>query len=268
MKTLFLVASAAVLLQDPPPPPPSGPAGGKIEWGKDFLTGDKRARLEQRALLLYFTDGGLPCKALDDGPFSADEVVAAARRLLPVMLECFNDGAHSDLRVRFKITAFPTLIILEPDGKTSIEITARDAAGVGEELKKAGRRFPGRDVMWVSSMEAAIEKAKDSPRPLAAYLHAPEEDLAAAQDRIVKLAGQNRADKFIWIELAATMEAKDPMKVKYEFYSLPAIAFIDPRFPEPKWMTTYELPASAKSKSVQEQLEKMLKKYKDTKIKK
>jgi hypothetical protein len=267
MKTLFLVALAAVLLQDPPPPP-SGPKGGKIEWGRDLLAAEKRSRLEQRALLIYFTDGGLPCKALDDGPFSADDVVAAARRLLPVMLECPTDGAHSELRVRFKVTAFPTLLILEPDGKTSIEITAREAAEVGAEFSKAGRRFPGRDVMWVSSMEAAIEKAKDSPRPLAAYLHPPDEDLSAAQDRIVKLAGQGRADKFIWIELAATMEAKDPLKVKYEFYSLPAIAFIDPRFPEPKWMTTYELPASAKSKTVQDQLEKMLKKYKETKVKK
>lgn len=268
MKTLLLIAVAVTLIQDPPPPAPSGPAGGRIEWGRDFAAGEKRARLEQRALFLYFTDDGMPCKALDDGPFSTDDVVAAARRLVPVMLECPNEGAHSDLRVRLKVTAFPTIMILEPDGKTTSEITAREAPEISAELMKAARRFPGRDIMWTSSIESGVEKAKDAPRPIALYLHVAEEDLAASQDRIVKLASQGRVDKFIWVELAATMDEKDALKKKYEYYSLPAIAFIDPRYPEPKWMTTWELTAKVKSKDMQDQLEKMLKKYKDTKIKK
>lgn len=269
MKTLLLIVSAAALLQDPPPPPPpSAPPGGRIEWGRDFAAGEKRSRLEQRALFLYFTDGGLPSKALDAGAFSDDDVVAAARRLLPVMLDLPNDAAHSDLRVRLKVTAIPTLLILEPDGKTTSEITVREAPEIAAELTKAGRKFPGRDVMWVSSMEAGLEKAKDAPRPIAVYLHAADEDLAASQDRIVKLASQGRVDKFIWVELAATADDKDPLKKRFEYYSLPAIAFIDPRFPEPKWMTTWEITAKKNAKEVQEQLEKMLKKYKDTKIKK
>src|SRR5882672_4848482 len=123
MRTILIVAAAAVLLQDPPP---AAPTGGHIAWGSDLAASERRARLEQRAVLLYFTDGGLPCKALDAGAFSADEVVALSRRLFPVLLECPDDKAHAALRTRMKVTAFPTVTILEPDGKTHTEMLARE----------------------------------------------------------------------------------------------------------------------------------------------
>jgi len=263
MKTILLVAAAAVFLQDPPASP-----GGRVAWLKDPAAAERRARLEQRAMFLYFTDGGTPCKALDAGAFSASEVIAASKRLFPILLECPDDKAHADLRSRLKVTGFPMLAILEPDGKTHAEIMAREPADVAAELDKAAKRFPGRDVLWLSSIEAAVERAKDEPRPLALYFHAADEDLAAAQDRIVKLAGQARVDKFIWVELAATNDEKDPLKEKYQYLSLPAIGFVDPRFPEPKRIGIYELTAKVKPKDVQDKLEDRLKKYKDTKIKK
>ena len=264
MRTILMVSLAAVLAQDPP----AAPTGGKVAWGKEPAAAEKRARLEQRAIFLYFTDGGLPCKALDAGAFSSAEVINVCRRLLPVMLECTDEKAHEDWRKRLKVAAFPTLAILEPDMKTSYEITARDAGDLSAELTKAARRFPGRDVMWTSSIEGAIEKAKEDPRPIAIYFHAAEEDLGAAQERIVKLGGQSRVDKFIWVELTATSDDKDPLKQKYEYLSLPAIGWLDPRFSEPKKMGIFELKASAKAKDVQDKFEERLKKYKDTKVKK
>jgi|SRR5688572_1041309 len=265
MKTILLVTIAAALLQDPPP---AVRAGGKISWGKDPVAAEKRGRLEQRAVVFYFTDNGLPCKALDAGAFSAKEVINVSRRFLPVMLECPDEKAHDEWRKRLKVTAFPTITILEPDGKTHHEITAREPADLSAELLKVARRFPGRDVMWVTSIESAVEKAKEEARPLALYFHAADDDLGAAQDRLVKLGGQSRVDKFYWVELTATMDEKDPLKAKYEYYSLPAVAIVDSRFAEPKWLTTFELKATAKSKDEEDKLEKMLKKYKDTKIKK
>jgi len=266
MRTILMLSLAAALLQDPPPPPAK--TGGKVSWGKDPAAAEKRGKLEQRALVFYFTDGGLPCKALDGGAWSAKEVVTVSRRLLPVMLECPDEKSHDEWRKRLKVAAFPTIAILEPDGKTIHEITAREPADVAAELLKVARRFPGRDVMWVSSMEAAVEKAKDDPRPLAIYFHPADDELGAAQDRLIKLGGQSRIDKFHWVELTATTEEKDPLKAKYEFYSLPAVAIVDSRFPEPKWLTTFELKAAIKPKDVEDKLEKFLKKYKDTKIKK
>src|SRR5688572_888099 len=140
MKTILLVTLAAALLQDPPP---AAKAGGKIAWGRDAAAAEKRGRLEQRAVLFYFTDNGLPCKALDAGAFSEKEVVAVSRRLLPVMLECPDEKSHEEWRKRLKITAFPTIAILEPDGKTQHEITVREGAEVAAELLKVARKFPG-----------------------------------------------------------------------------------------------------------------------------
>src|SRR5688572_10483122 len=124
MRTMIALAVAAALVQDPP----SAPAGGSVAWGRDPAAAEKRSRLEQRAMLLYFTDGGLPSKALDAGAFSAKEVASAARRLLPVMLECPDEKAHAEWRTRLKVAAFPSVVILEPDGKTFTEVASREAA--------------------------------------------------------------------------------------------------------------------------------------------
>jgi hypothetical protein len=264
MRTLALLSLAVALVQDPP----SAPSGGKIAWGKDPAAAEKRARLEQRAMLLYFTDGGLPSKALDAGALSAAEVTSAARRVLPVILECADDKAHADWRMRLKVAAFPTIAILEPDGKTYAEITVREPADVAAEILKTARRFPGRDVLWVSSIESGMERAKDEPKPLALYFHGADDDLGAAQERLVKLAGQSRVDKFIWVELTATLDDKDPLKSKYDILTLPAIAFIDPRFNPPKQFGIYDLKEKTKPKDLQDKLEDRLKKYKDTRVKK
>jgi hypothetical protein len=261
MKTILLAVAAMALLQDP------AKTGGKVAWGSDPAAAEKRARLEHRAVFLYFTDGGMPCKALDAGAFSSGDMVTVCRRVLPVLLECPDDKAHADLRARLKITAFPSLVILEPDGKTQ-ELTARETADLAAELTKVARRFPGRDVLWLSSIEAALAKAKDEPRPVAVYLHVAEEDLASAQDRLLKLATQGRLDKFIWVELAATTDEKDPLKAEYDIETLPAIAFLDPRYSPPRQFGIYDLKEKAKSKDVQDKLDERLKKYKDTKVKK
>jgi hypothetical protein len=264
MRTLLLLAAATALVQDKS----TTQAGGRVDWGKNVAAAERRAKLEQRAILVYFTDGGAPSKALDAGAFSSDDVIKALRGMHPVLLECPDETAHADLRKRWGVSAFPTLMVVEPDGKTTQEILARAPAEVAAELAKVTRKFPGRDVLWLSSIDAAVQKSKDEPRPLAIYFHAADEDLSDSQDRLVKLAGQGRIDKFIWVELSATNDDKDALKVKYEYMSLPAIAFVDPRFPEPRQIGIFELKEKTKSKDVQDQLEKRLKKYKDTKIKK
>ena len=51
MKLLLAVLVAAAVVQEPAAKP-----GGKVEWGRDLPAAEKRARLEQRAMFLYFTD--------------------------------------------------------------------------------------------------------------------------------------------------------------------------------------------------------------------
>lgn len=261
MKTLLILAALAVLQETP-----SAPVGGKIAWRRDHSVAMKRARLEQRASLLYFTDGGLACRALDAGPFSDGAVVTAAGKLIPVLLECPDEKANAEIRKHHAVTGFPTLLILDPDGKSLGEVGAREAAAIAAELDKASKRFPGRAVLWHSSIDEGVARAKEEKKPVAIYFHEDKDDLADAQDRLGKLAG-SRVDKFVWVEIPATNDAQDASKTTYEYVSLPAIAFLDPRFDKPKRMGVFDLSAKAKSKDVQDKLDEKLKRYKDAKVK-
>ncbi|HTF56262.1 MAG TPA: hypothetical protein VK661_03265 [Planctomycetota bacterium] len=261
MKTLLILA-ALVVFQDTP----SAPVGGKITWRRDVSVAMKRARLEQRASLLYFTDGGLACRALDAGPFSDGAVVTVAGKLIPVLLECPDEKANAEIRKLHAVTGFPTLLILDPDGKPLGEVTAREAAAIAAELDKASKRFPGRPVLWHSSVDEGVARAKEEKKPVAVYFHDDKEDLADAQDRLSKLAG-SRVDKFVWVEIPSTNEDTDANKTTYQYISLPAVAFLDPRPDKPKRFGIYEITSKAKAKDVQDKLESMLKKYRDAKVK-
>jgi len=261
MKTLLILA-LVVFLQDPP----TAPVGGKVTWRRDPSVALKRARLEQRAALLYFTDGGLACRALDAGPFSDNGVIASAGKLIAVLLECSDEKANVELRKQYAVTGFPTLLVLDPDGKSIGEVGAREGPAIAAELDKASKRFPGRAVLWHSSLEEAVARAKDEKKPVAIYFHDDKDDLADAQDRITKLGG-SRVDKFVWVEIVATNEATDANKTTYEFYGLPAVAYVDPRFEKPKRMGVFEITSKLKSKDVQDKLDAALKKYKDAKVK-
>lgn len=263
MKTLLILAAAAVLLQDPS----AAPAGGKVTWRRDHSVAMKRARLEQRAALVYFTDGGLACRALDAGPFSDNGVVAAAAKVVPVLLECSDEKAHAELRKQYGVTGFPTLLLLDPEGKSIGEVGGRESGAIAADLDKAAKRFPGRAVLWHSSIDEGVARGKEDKKPVAIFFHDDKEDLADAQDRLTKLAGSNRLEKFVWVEIVAANDDKDANKTTYEFISLPAVAFVDPRGEKPRRMGVFEIGAKAKSKDVQDKLDAALKKYRDAKVK-
>jgi len=260
----FMLAAAAVwFLQDAPPRVP----GGKVEWWKDVPLAMKRAKLEQRALLVYFTDGSVPCRALEDGAFSSDVVAALAKDLIPLMLECPDDKAHEELRSRFGVEGFPTAAFADPEGKPIGELSSQDADGMAAEIAKMAKRHPGRPVLWARSQDAAIATARAAEKPLAVYFHDGKQDLIEAQEKVKKLTGSTRADKFTWFEMTATNDDKDPWKVKYEFYDLPAVVILDPRGDDAmkRVLALFEVYAKSKPAKIQEKVDRALKKYKDTK---
>jgi len=260
---LLLVAAALGCLQDTATRAP----GGKVEWWKDVAFAMKRAKLEQRALLLYFSDGSVPCRALEDGAFSSDVVAALSRDLIPLILECPDEKAHEELRSRFGVDGFPAAAFADPEGKPLGEISDLEADAVAGQIAKVAKRHPGRTVLWARSQEAAIATARAAEKPLAVYFHDGKQDLIEAQERVRKLTGSTRADKFTWIEIAATNEDKDPWKVKYEYYDLPSVVILDPRPDDAmkRVLSLFEIYSKTKPAKIQEKVDRALKKYKDTK---
>lgn len=262
---IILVTAALWCLQDSPARAP----GGKVEWWKDVPFAMKRAKLEQRALLLYFTDGSVPCRAFEDGAFSSEVVAALAKDLIPLILECPDDKAHEDLRTKFDVSGYPTAVFADPEGRPLGEISNQETDAVAGEIAKMARRHPGRPVLWARSQEAGIATARATEKPLAIYFHDGKQDLIEAQDRVRKLTGSARADKFTWVEITATNAEKDPWKAKYEYYDLPAVVLLDPR-PEDamkRVLSLFEIYAKTKPVKIQEKVDRALKKYKDTKVK-
>ena len=115
-------------------------AGQGIEYVSGYEAGRKRAAAERKPLLIVFRaswcrfSGELTQRTLAD-----ERVVGLARRSICVMVDADRDA---DVCRQFGVKAFPTLLILPPDG--------------GEPVRKTGRPS-------AASLAAALEKALATP---------------------------------------------------------------------------------------------------------
>ncbi len=83
---------------------------------KDFAEAQARAKEGGHDLLLDFeTTWCGPCKAMDRWVYTAKIVVDKAQEMKLVAVKIDGDE-HRDLVKKFKVTAYPTLILLSKDG--------------------------------------------------------------------------------------------------------------------------------------------------------
>ncbi|MBI4563234.1 MAG: hypothetical protein HY716_00885 [Planctomycetes bacterium] len=254
MKLIPIMAAWAFLQAGP---------GGKVEWFRDMALARKKAELQQKALLFYFHDGGPICKGYDDTVFSSDDVIREAHKSVPVFVDCSKEGAHEDLRTKYSVSAMPTLTVAKPDGAPYKEIELGDPARVAAQLRKIAEQFPGVPSFWTFSLEEAVESGKERKMPVAIYFHDGKTDVRQLAENIRKKL-KSRVDKCLWVEMAATEEDSNPVKVKYGFRTLPTLGIYDPR---DKDMATEPLGLFAifehdQPATVQKYFDKALKKFK------
>ncbi len=108
-------------------------ATGKVEWLTDFEAGKAEARAQNKTLLIDFTgsDWCPPCIALEKTVFSKPGFAEYAEKNL-VLLEvdfprrkeqsAAQKEANQKLAGQFGIEGFPTVVLLNPDGKTVGEL--------------------------------------------------------------------------------------------------------------------------------------------------
>jgi len=90
-------------------------SGRFVSFLHDFTAAEARAREEGKALLVDFeTTWCGPCKLMDEWVYTADAVVDAAGNLVAVKVD---GDERLDLKERFGVTGFPTVILLSPDGE-------------------------------------------------------------------------------------------------------------------------------------------------------
>lgn len=95
-------------------PRPQRGHGGEVPW----LTLEvAEATRRTRPMLVYFgAEWCAPCKILETQVFNQPEVASAMKELVPVYIDGDRDGA-SQLMERFKVAVYPTLLVIDPDGK-------------------------------------------------------------------------------------------------------------------------------------------------------
>lgn len=90
-------------------------AAREIEWLTDYRKALRLARKLKKPLLLNFcTTWGGPCKMMAERTYKDAEVVALTDDFVVVKID---GDQHRDLVKRFKITSYPTAILLDPGGK-------------------------------------------------------------------------------------------------------------------------------------------------------
>ena len=106
-------------------PAESVPAATLDGWSADFDKALEKAKAEKKCVLVEFTgsDWCPPCIAMRKDVFSKPEfVTAAAKNFILVELD-FPRGdpdlaeKHQPLLKKYKVTGFPTVVLLDPEGK-------------------------------------------------------------------------------------------------------------------------------------------------------
>lgn len=134
--TAALAAGLVFTACQPPQPAPaaapdSAPAPSATDadpWLTDFEAAKAKAAAEKKHLLLDFTgsDWCPPCKALHNGVFVKPEFLAYAKDNLVLVMVDFPEAKpqsetqkrlNQELSELFKVEGFPTIIVLDADGR-------------------------------------------------------------------------------------------------------------------------------------------------------
>lgn len=91
---------------------------GVVVWRTDFDAALKEARKAGKPLFVdFYTDWCGPCKYLDQTTYKDAKFVKASRSWVMVKLNAEKGARNPQLAKKFKVNAYPTLLMLDMRGK-------------------------------------------------------------------------------------------------------------------------------------------------------
>lgn len=165
---------------------------------------------------------------MNAGAFSNDKVVAAAQRVVPILVDCSAKGQNEELQQKYGVQGYPTAIYVDPEGKQIREMGSRDAGAIVSEIEGMAKKYPGRPSIWQGSFKAAVALGKQAKRPVAVYVADPKDDLLKLNAKLMKDLG-DRKTKFLWV-----LEIGHEAALKtYGVEAAPAVIVVDPKAEDP-----------------------------------
>ncbi len=91
------------------------PSATEIAWDFDYKGAVAKAKAVDKPLMVdCFATWCQPCKLLDETVFSRADVAEASKAFVMVKLDV---DKNSDIAKKLKVSAYPTVLFLTPDGK-------------------------------------------------------------------------------------------------------------------------------------------------------
>ena len=113
---------------------------GEIAWSYDFEAGLAQAKEADKPVMVDVSATWCaPCKLLDENVFSRADVADASKAFVTVRID---GDKRSDLVNKLKVTGYPTVLFLNPEGEEigrSVGAVSHDI--MLEEMTKAQQRF-------------------------------------------------------------------------------------------------------------------------------
>ncbi|MBI4566204.1 MAG: hypothetical protein HY716_16080 [Planctomycetes bacterium] len=161
------------------------------------------------------------------GAFSNQKLAEPTSKIVPILVDLTQRGAHSDLTEKYGVRGIPRVVYTDPDGSVIKEMTGRDVNSIIKDIAEVFGRFPGKGSNWESSLKSALERGKKDKKPVALALVAEDEDLVKWDAKLMKAVGA-RKKKFSWV----LDVAEESTLKKYDLEKGPAVVILNPKTEE------------------------------------
>ena len=164
----------------------------KTVWLTDYEAAKKQAAAEKKPILMFFTGSDWCgwCKKLHADVLDKDEFQDFARENLILLELDFPNSIpqsaelkkqNKELGEKFKVSGYPTVVIVGPDGVKELDRTVGYDADLVKSLKKVVKKNAtrakkksgdetadevGQELAWLTDFEAAKKQAAEEDKPI------------------------------------------------------------------------------------------------------
>jgi hypothetical protein len=239
--------------------------GGKIIWmgkGQDPVRPAYNEALDagRPIMLLFMVQGNKECTEFLEGALSSSEVIDATAQLSCVYIECGNKK-NSELVQLLDITKFPSLILVDPQGKALGQVSHRDGPSLASALRDVADRFKGKP-RYPEDIDKALAQARKSGRPLLVYFY---DDSPASLTINKSLQDPELKPMNGKFEVAMS-----PFRIgaapceKYEITHAPTLLILNPRLAKPETKPLDRIATARTPRELHRDLEQALETMKGT----